>query len=177
MTNKLTADGQWDLALYGGYPIVDPDTIRTFATCSAIGKAPGKDNADFKGSLFKWGGANYSNYCNPKFDDLMLQASKISDQAARAALYKQAQDIYLADIPIMIATATRRRTSGTPPSRAWCPTATRRRRSSRSTSGPSRPDDLTTTPDDGGLTGNRQPAVWLPCVVNSEPVRSLWDAG
>ena len=36
------------------------------------------------------------------FDDLMNQASKIADQAQRAALYKQAQDIYLADVPLMV---------------------------------------------------------------------------
>jgi ABC-type transport system substrate-binding protein len=102
VTNAKTAAGQWDLALYGGYPIVDPDTIRTFTACDAIGKTPGKDDANYKGSLFHWGGANYSNYCNPKFDDLMNQASKIADQAQRAALYKQAQDIYLADVPLMV---------------------------------------------------------------------------
>ena len=104
VTNKLGQEGQWDLQLYGGYPIVDPDTIRTFATCDAIGKTPGKDSADFpNGHLYKYGGANYSNWCDPAFDKLMNQASQIADQTQRAALYKQAQDIYLSQVPIMIA--------------------------------------------------------------------------
>jgi peptide/nickel transport system substrate-binding protein len=95
VTNKKTADGDWDLALYGGYPIADPDQIRQFTACSAIG-------TQAKSNGFKWGGANYTNYCNPKFDSLMDQASKIADQAQRAALYKQAQDIFLNDVPMMI---------------------------------------------------------------------------
>jgi len=87
--------GTWDLDLYGGYPIVDPDQIRQFTACSAIGtkKTP---------TGYLAGGANAVNYCNPKFDDLMNQASKIADQGQRAALYKQAQDIWLQDVPIML---------------------------------------------------------------------------
>jgi peptide/nickel transport system substrate-binding protein len=95
VTNKKTADGDWDLALYGGYPIADPDQIRQFTACSAIG-------TQAKSNGFKWGGANYTNYCNPAFDTLMDQASKIADQGQRATLYKQAQDIFLNDVPMMI---------------------------------------------------------------------------
>jgi peptide/nickel transport system substrate-binding protein len=95
VTNKKTADGDWDLALYGGYPIADPDQIRQFTSCSAIGSV-------VKPNGFRWNGANYTNYCDKKFDDLMDQGSKVADQAQRATIYKQAQDIFLSDIPIMI---------------------------------------------------------------------------
>lgn len=98
VTNAKTAAGDWDLALYGGYPIADPDQIRQFTACSAIGT----DTSTSKTNGYKWGGANYTNYCNPAFDSLMDQGSKIADQAQRAAIYKQAQDIWMTDVPIMI---------------------------------------------------------------------------
>jgi ABC-type transport system substrate-binding protein len=96
--NQLHADGQWDLALYGGYPIVDPDTIRTFATCSAIGKAPGKDNATSR-ARSPLGRRQLLELLQPQVRRPDAPGSKISDQAQRAALYKQAQDIYLEDHP------------------------------------------------------------------------------
>jgi ABC-type transport system substrate-binding protein len=95
VTNAKTEAGEWDLALYGGYPIADPDQIRQFTGCSAIGTTA-------QANGFKWGGANYTNYCNKDFDSLMDQASKIADQDQRATIYKQAQDIFLTDVPIMI---------------------------------------------------------------------------
>jgi ABC-type transport system substrate-binding protein len=95
VTNARTSAGDWDLALYGGYPIADPNQVRQFTACSAIG-------AEEQPNGFRWGGANYTNYCNPEFDALMDQGSKTADQAERAEIYKQAQDIFLADIPIMI---------------------------------------------------------------------------
>jgi ABC-type transport system substrate-binding protein len=98
VTNAKTAAGDWDLALYGGYPIADPDQIRQFTGCSAIGT----DTSTSKDNGYKWGGANYSNYCNEEFDTLMAQASTITDEGQRAELYKQAQDIWMQDVPIMI---------------------------------------------------------------------------
>lgn len=95
VTDKLGRAGTWDLQLYGGYPIQEPDQVRQFTSCAAFGK-----NKLANG--YVEGGANVSNYCNPKFDDLMNQASKIGDQAQRADLYKQAQDIWLEDVPIMV---------------------------------------------------------------------------
>ena len=104
VTNQLDAAGQFDLELYGGYPIVDPDTIRTFSTCEAIGKTPGKDSDKFpNGHLYMHGGANYSNFCNADFDKLMTQASQIADQTQRAALYEQAQKIWVDNVTVMIA--------------------------------------------------------------------------
>jgi peptide/nickel transport system substrate-binding protein len=95
VTDAKTHAGEWDLALYGGYPIADPDQIRQFTACSAIG-------ATKRANGYQDGGANYSDYCNKQFDTLMDEGSKTSDEAKRAALYKQAQDIWLTDIPIMI---------------------------------------------------------------------------
>lgn len=103
VTNDLGKKGQWDLQLYGGYPIADPDQIRQFTACSAIGKTAGANSKDWPdGSAYMSGGANAVNWCNPTFDDLMNQASKIADQAQRADLYKQAQDIWLAEVPMML---------------------------------------------------------------------------
>jgi ABC-type transport system substrate-binding protein len=103
VTNKLGAEGQWDLQTYGGYPIIDPDQIRQFTACNAIGAMPGVNSSLFPNAVaYKNGGANYTNYCNPKFDALMNQASTITDQTQRAALYAQAQTIFLADVPIMV---------------------------------------------------------------------------
>jgi dipeptide transport system substrate-binding protein len=95
VTDKLGRAGTWDLQLYGGYPIQDPDQIRVFTDCKNQG-------ANKLANGYVEGGANVSNYCNPKFDDLMVQASKIGDQAQRAALYEQAQTIWLEDVPIMV---------------------------------------------------------------------------
>jgi peptide/nickel transport system substrate-binding protein len=95
VTDAKTHAGEWDLALYGGYPIADPDQIRQFTACSAIG-------ATKRANGYADGGANYTDYCNKQFDDLMTQGSKIADQAQRATIYKQAQDIWLQDVPIMI---------------------------------------------------------------------------
>ncbi|HVA86700.1 MAG TPA: peptide ABC transporter substrate-binding protein [Candidatus Saccharimonadales bacterium] len=103
VTNALGAAGQWDLQTYGGYPIQDPDQVRQFTACSAIGTQPGKDSATFpNGHLYKNGGANYTNYCNPAFDALMNQASTLTDQSQRATLYEQAQTIFVNDVPIMV---------------------------------------------------------------------------
>jgi peptide/nickel transport system substrate-binding protein len=103
VTNKLGQEGQWDLQTYGGYPIVDPDQITQFTACSAIGSTAGKDSATFpNGHAYKYGGANAVNYCNPAFDTLMSQGATVTDQAQRATLYKQAQAIWINDVPMMV---------------------------------------------------------------------------
>ena len=103
VTDKLTKAGQWDLALYGGYPIADPDQIIQFTSCKNIGTLPGTNNADFPdASAYMSGGSNAANWCNPDFDKLMLSAELTADQAQRAAIYKQAQDIWIQNVPIMI---------------------------------------------------------------------------
>lgn len=95
VVQELQAKGEWDLALYGGNPIADPDQVRAFTACSAIGTQEAPNG-------FKWGGANYSNFCDPAFDELLDQGAKVADQAERAPLYEQAQQIWLDQVPIMI---------------------------------------------------------------------------
>ncbi len=103
VTNQLGQAGQWDLQTYGGYPIVDPDQVVQFTACSSIGKTPGKDDSKFpNGHLYQYGGANAINWCNKQFDDLMTQAEGITDQAQRAALYEQAQQIWVDQVPMMV---------------------------------------------------------------------------
>ncbi len=103
VTNQLGQAGQWDLQTYGGYPIVDPDQVVQFTACSSIGKTPGKDDAKFpNGHLYNYGGANNVNWCNKQFDDLMTQAEGITDQAQRATLYEQAQQIWVDQVPMMV---------------------------------------------------------------------------
>ncbi|MEJ7139386.1 ABC transporter substrate-binding protein [Comamonadaceae bacterium SL12-8] len=45
------------------------------------------------------GGSNYARYCNKDFDALVLKARTINDQAERAKLYSQAQEIFKKDLP------------------------------------------------------------------------------
>ena len=75
--------------------MADPDAIRQFTACSAIGST-------VSASGYKSGGSNTTNYCNPAFDALMAKGSQVVDQAQRAAIYKQAQDIWLTDIPLIV---------------------------------------------------------------------------
>jgi peptide/nickel transport system substrate-binding protein len=107
VTNKLGKEGNWDLQLYGGYPIKDPHQLTQPLNCKNIGEE--KDPSvleDYRKELapegYAWGGSNYTNWCNEEFDRLMEEAKKLSDQAARADLYKQAQDIFLEEIPLQI---------------------------------------------------------------------------
>ncbi|WP_206524677.1 ABC transporter substrate-binding protein [Devosia sp. 1566] len=62
----------------------DPDNFfATLFSCSAIGVS------------------NYSSWCNQEFEDLIQKAKTTSDQEERAALYRQAQEIFKAEEPAM----------------------------------------------------------------------------
>lgn len=58
--------------------------------------------------LISWGcaavetGRNISRWCNKEFDDAVMRANTISDQAQRAALYVTAQQAFAADIPAVL---------------------------------------------------------------------------
>jgi len=53
--------------------------------------------------LFTCDGGNNDNlYCNPAFDDLLVQAAAEPDQAKQADLYVQAQTILMADAPFLM---------------------------------------------------------------------------
>jgi len=47
------------------------------------------------------GSMNYSRYCNPRYDSLMMQASKVSSLQARARLLFRAEQLMLNDHPII----------------------------------------------------------------------------
>ncbi|MEL7028425.1 MAG: ABC transporter substrate-binding protein, partial [Pseudomonadota bacterium] len=47
------------------------------------------------------GQMNYGNYSNPKFDNLMAQASQMTDLAERAETLAAAERIILADLPLI----------------------------------------------------------------------------
>ncbi|MFH6786115.1 MULTISPECIES: ABC transporter substrate-binding protein [Methylobacterium] len=45
------------------------------------------------------GGSNVARWCNPDFDALVTQARRITDQEARADLYRRAQGIFAREVP------------------------------------------------------------------------------
>ena len=45
-------------------------------------------------------GSNYSKWCHPEFDELLLEATATTDQAKRAALYQKAQEILYREQPV-----------------------------------------------------------------------------
>jgi dipeptide transport system substrate-binding protein len=78
--------GEADVAMNGGtwdYP--DPSELTETQTCGSI--------AD---------GSNVSHWCNKEFTDLIHQADIVTDQAARAKLYEQAQVVFHDDVPSMM---------------------------------------------------------------------------
>jgi ABC-type transport system substrate-binding protein len=91
---KNRTDGTYDLDSYGYYSVLDPDSITIPFTCHS--ETPVPANGYF-GT-----GPNESNYCNKDFDALMAQGRAVSDQAARAKIYEQAQAIWMQDVPSMI---------------------------------------------------------------------------
>jgi peptide/nickel transport system substrate-binding protein/oligopeptide transport system substrate-binding protein len=47
------------------------------------------------------GDANFASYANPKVDELLTQGDAEPDQAKAVALYQQAEDIALEDMPLV----------------------------------------------------------------------------
>jgi dipeptide transport system substrate-binding protein len=45
-------------------------------------------------------GNNYSKWCDPQYDALVKDAKRVTDQGQRSTLYKQAQQILKAQLPI-----------------------------------------------------------------------------
>ena len=48
------------------------------------------------------GFTNWGKYCNPKLDEAILQGSSLQTHAERFPFYKQATDIYMADLPDVV---------------------------------------------------------------------------
>jgi dipeptide transport system substrate-binding protein len=75
--------GEADVTMMGGtwdYP--DPSELLVWNTCGAIS-----------------GGNNVSHWCNKQFTDLVQKADIVTNQAERAKLYEQAQEVFHNDIP------------------------------------------------------------------------------
>lgn len=66
------------------------------------------DYPDPSQNLLAWGcaavetGRNPSRWCNKEFDDAIMRANTLTDQAERAALYVRAQQVFAADVPAML---------------------------------------------------------------------------
>jgi peptide/nickel transport system substrate-binding protein len=74
--------GNFDIAVMGASGFVDPD--------------------EFLRSMLATGeSTNASAYSNPKYDDLLDQALATQDRGERAAIYQQAQQIMIDDLPII----------------------------------------------------------------------------
>lgn len=58
-------------------------------------------NNQLSGLFTCGGGNNDSQYCNPAFDDLLVQAAAEPDQDKQAALYVEAQTLMMADAPFL----------------------------------------------------------------------------
>ncbi|MGH2558916.1 MAG: ABC transporter substrate-binding protein [Thermomicrobiales bacterium] len=83
----ILARGQYDLLMSRDGYLVDPaDWVSVFTTA----EIPSEANP---------GGFTYSFYSNPAYDDLIAQAAATLDQAARKALYEEADAILTADKP------------------------------------------------------------------------------
>ena len=44
-------------------------------------------------------GASRSNWCHPKFDDLVVKAAQTEDISKRTAYYKEAQQVFKEEVP------------------------------------------------------------------------------
>ena len=95
VTDKAGKEGKWDLNLYGGYPVFDPNALNVPLACNSIGKEKQPNG-------YVWGGSNVVNWCSKEWDDLQAQGRAISDQAQRGAIYAKAQTIFLEQVPIQI---------------------------------------------------------------------------
>ena len=82
VTTAKGQQGDWDLQLYGGYPVQDPNTLTQPLSCAQIGKTK-------RANGFLDGGSNLTNWCNKEFDTLMTQGKSTADQAQRATHLRQ----------------------------------------------------------------------------------------
>ena len=81
---KRMKNGEHDIALIGWTgDNGDPDNwLGTLYSCAAIGSN------------------NYSQWCDPQYDSLVMQAKRVSDPVQRSALYQQAQQRLKQQVPI-----------------------------------------------------------------------------
>ncbi|HEY4201963.1 MAG TPA: ABC transporter substrate-binding protein [Devosiaceae bacterium] len=81
--------GEAPMAMFGGiWDFPDPSQIpNNYFTCNTEGKPSP---------------SNIGHWCNAEFNDLMVKAGALTDQDQRAALYKQAQEVFHKDVPAIV---------------------------------------------------------------------------
>jgi peptide/nickel transport system substrate-binding protein len=88
LTNVIL-DGDFDAFQWGWYVEPDPDSMLSYMTC------------DQRGS---W---SDSWYCNPEYDRLYEAQHRETDEAARAEMVKQMQEILFRDAPYLVTVDTK----------------------------------------------------------------------
>ena len=85
---KRRRAGEADVTEMGGtWDDPDPSELLVWSTCGNIAS-----------------GNNVAHWCNQQFSDLYAKADLVTDQAERAKLYQQAQQVFYNDIPgVMLA--------------------------------------------------------------------------
>jgi dipeptide transport system substrate-binding protein len=82
---KRMSRGNYDISFLNWIGSADPDAFFTpMLTCAA-----------------QKGGNNDPQWCNPAFDDLLLQARRSNDRAQRTVLYRRAQRMVYDEVPLI----------------------------------------------------------------------------
>jgi peptide/nickel transport system substrate-binding protein len=88
LTNVIL-DGEFDAFQWGWYVEPDPDSMLSYMTCG------------------QRGGWSDSWYCNPEYDQLYEAQHRETDEAARAEMVKQMQEILFRDAPYLVTVDTK----------------------------------------------------------------------
>jgi len=101
---SMAAEAGFDIKLQAMEANAEVATTKSGAYQAALVLWSGR--ADPDGNVAIWlacnGFLNWGKYCNPKFDDVLVQARSVTDVAQRKALYRQLSDIYLTDLPMIV---------------------------------------------------------------------------
>jgi peptide/nickel transport system substrate-binding protein len=101
---SMAAEAGFDIKLQAMEANAEVATTKSGAYQAALVLWSGR--ADPDGNVAIWlackGFLNWGKYCNPKFDDVLVQARSVTDVAQRQALYRQLSDIYLTDLPNIV---------------------------------------------------------------------------
>ena len=84
--SRMRRSGKFKVAFSGAEPVKDPADAYPFRFSCLEGKRKKRI-------------LNYSGYCNPKFDELVAEAGRITDQKKRFELYDKAIRILHSDLP------------------------------------------------------------------------------
>lgn len=82
--------GNFQLATLKWTPVIDPDLLRLAFHSHSI---PAEDNG--------WGGGNRGGYRNPHLDELLLDARRLADPAARKVAYAESLELLADELPVL----------------------------------------------------------------------------